>query len=447
MKEVTRSGISRLDKGDLIEKASQWKVGLEHCGIKNDIISVLYENDMFKRIRTETQKEGHVRVINSGRLGYYSYYGDMPILDHVIESAVYSSHYGQPCSFHFQGPSNKYQSPLIFDKKVAELEVEDLKHLCNAFTKYLKDKESNISCNVTFDVKINSTQIMNSEGLDIHYGKTRFYTAAWMKRNFNGRIASNYDSNQSTCLDNVNCLADSMLQEINWSANEVTLSSMKDSWNVILSPSVLSLLITNLVIAPTPYYGTQTPDNTAHTDYIRKTVDRRVTIYDDGISDWMIGSAPFDDEGTPTQITYILHNGVYKDSITDLQTSTAQNVKPTGNGRRMRGQIVPFNNNLIMKGASEKTFDEIVDDIHDGIYIGLATVSCNQGGDFFMIAKKAYKIENGKIIGLIKNGFYAVGNVNDLFNNIVIISKNIKLTKFDMHLPYIHFSNVKVVLG
>src|SRR3546814_4340869 len=63
-----------------------------------------------------------------------------------------------------------------------------------------------------------------------------------------------------------------------------------------------------------------------------------VTIVDDGTLDGRRGSLNIDDEGTPTQCTTLIEDGVLTGYMQDTLNARLMGARPTGNGRRERSE-------------------------------------------------------------------------------------------------------------
>ena len=59
-----------------------------------------------------------------------------------------------------------------------------------------------------------------------------------------------------------------------------------------------------------------------------------VTVIDDGTLEGRRGSLSVDDEGTPTQRTVLIEDGILKNTLKDRLNARLLKQKPTGNGRR-----------------------------------------------------------------------------------------------------------------
>ncbi|MDJ0920655.1 MAG: metalloprotease TldD [Henriciella sp.] len=131
-----------------------------------------------------------------------------------------------------------------------------------------------------------------------------------------------------------------------------------------------------------------------------------VTVIDDGTIDARRGSLSIDDEGTPTNRTVLIEDGVLKGYMQDRQNARLMGVAPTGNGRREAydATIMPRMTNTIMMGGNHEP-DEIVASIKRGIWavdFGGGQVDITSG-NFVFQCTEAYLVENGKVVAPVKN--------------------------------------------
>lgn len=154
-----------------------------------------------------------------------------------------------------------------------------------------------------------------------------------------------------------------------------------------------------------------------------------VTVVDDGTIDKRRGSLSIDDEGTPSQRTVLIEDGILRGYMLDRMNARLMNMKPTGNGRResFAHQPLPRMTNTVMI-AGDKSFDEIISSVKKGIYA--SSFSGGQvditSGKFVFSASEAYLIENGKISTPIK-GATLIGNGPDVLKKVKMIGNDFKL--------------------
>jgi PmbA protein len=96
--------------------------------------------------------------------------------------------------------------------------------------------------------------------------------------------------------------------------------------------------------------------------------------------------------------------------------------------------------------TGEAAFDEMVQDIKEGLVIE-QLMGAEQGnvlgGDFSGNVLLGYKIENGKIVGRVKNTMVS-GNVYQVLKNIAALGKEAKWVGGMARLPHIYCPSVAV---
>ncbi|HUQ09384.1 MAG TPA: metalloprotease TldD [Steroidobacteraceae bacterium] len=153
------------------------------------------------------------------------------------------------------------------------------------------------------------------------------------------------------------------------------------------------------------------------------------TIVDDGTLSRRRGSLNIDDEGTPTQCTTLIENGVLKGYLQDKMNARLTGTRSTGNGRResFAHITLPRMTNTYMRpGKSDP--GEIIASVQKGIYavnFGGGQVDITSG-KFVFSASEAYLIENGKLGAPIK-GATLIGNGPDVLTRVSMVGNDLKL--------------------
>ena len=154
-----------------------------------------------------------------------------------------------------------------------------------------------------------------------------------------------------------------------------------------------------------------------------------VTVVDDGSIDNRRGSLTVDDEGTPTERTVLIEDGILKGYMQDRLNARLMGVAPTGNGRResFAHAPMPRMTNTFMENGSEDP-GEILRSVKSGIYaksFGGGQVDITSG-KFVFSCTEAYKIENGKLGAPIK-GATLIGNGPDALTRVKAIGNDFAL--------------------
>jgi TldD protein len=153
------------------------------------------------------------------------------------------------------------------------------------------------------------------------------------------------------------------------------------------------------------------------------------TVVDDGTIPSRRGSINVDDEGTPTQRTILIENGILKGYLQDRLNASLMSMPVTGNGRRESYAHIPMprmTNTFMLAGVSEP------EDILRSVKKGLYAVSFGGGqvditnGKFVFSASEAYLIEDGKLTDPVK-GATLIGNGPDVLTRVSMVGRDLKL--------------------
>jgi len=140
-----------------------------------------------------------------------------------------------------------------------------------------------------------------------------------------------------------------------------------------------------------------------------------VTVVDDGTLPDRRGSLTVDDEGTPTNRTVLIEDGVLVGYMQDRLNARLMGAKPTGNGRRQSYGHAPMprmTNTVMLAGTA--TPEEMIRSVRRGLYavnFGGGQVDITSG-KFVFSASEAYLIEDGKVTAPVK-GATLIGNGPD----------------------------------
>ena len=161
----------------------------------------------------------------------------------------------------------------------------------------------------------------------------------------------------------------------------------------------------------------------------QKVAADEITVVDDGTLDRRRGSLNVDDEGTPTQCTTLIENGILRGYIQDKLNARLMGMPATGNGRResFAHMTLPRMTNTYMRAGSRAP-EEIIASVDKGLYavnFGGGQVDITSG-KFVFSASEAYLIENGKIGAPVK-GATLIGNGPDVLTRVSMVGSDMRL--------------------
>lgn len=153
------------------------------------------------------------------------------------------------------------------------------------------------------------------------------------------------------------------------------------------------------------------------------------TIVDDGTLASRRGSMNIDDEGTPSQYTVLIENGVLQGYMQDKLNARLMGMPPTGNGRRESYAHLPMprmTNTYMLPGPHDPA--EIIASVDRGLYavnFGGGQVDITSG-KFVFSASEAYLIEKGRITRPVK-GATLIGNGPEVLTQVSMVGNDLKL--------------------
>jgi len=161
----------------------------------------------------------------------------------------------------------------------------------------------------------------------------------------------------------------------------------------------------------------------------QRVASTSVTIVDDGTLHNRRGSLTIDDEGTPTEKTILIENGILKNFMQDRLNARLMNTKSTGNGRRESYQhvVLPRMRNTMMLNG-KYTQEEMIKSVDKGIFavsFGGGQVDITSG-KFVFNCTEAYEIINGKIGSPIK-GATLIGDGPSILKEVSLVGNNMML--------------------
>jgi TldD protein len=155
----------------------------------------------------------------------------------------------------------------------------------------------------------------------------------------------------------------------------------------------------------------------------------KVTVVDNGLMPGRRGSLNVDDEGTPTQETVLIENGILKGFLSDKLNSRLMGMPNTGSGRRESYHHIPMprmTNTYMLNG------EDMPEDIIKSVKRGLYAVNFGGGqvditnGKFVFSASEAYLIEDGKVTRPVK-GATLIGNGPEALKYVSMVGNDLAL--------------------
>ncbi len=411
--------------------------------VSSEEMPVQFEANRLKNIQSKQSSSIALRIIKQGKIGYAATTepGDSQSL---VNNAVETAQFGMPADFQFPSLAS-YPQIEVFDPEVESVSIDKMVELGEELIAAVREHTPDIVCEAGVTRGIISVRIINSRGGEASYQKSIFSLGV------GGTLIRGTDmlfvgESQSSChpiLDS-KAITGVVLHQLELAKNQASVPGRP--MPVIFTPDgVAHALISPLIAA---FNGKVVLEGASPigNKLGQPVFDRKLSLWDDPTITYRPQSRPCDDEGIPSQRTPLIKEGVVDNFLYDLQTAALAKTQSTGNGSRGHGGLLAPSPSAFIIGTGDTTFDEMVRDIKEGLIIE-QLMGAGQGnilgGDFSGNVLLGYKIENGKIVGRVKNTMVS-GNIYQALKEIAAIGREAKWVGGFLQTPHLYCPSLSV---
>ena len=413
--------------------------------VSSEETQVQFEANRLKHIQSKQSNSVALRITRQGKIGYATTteLGDSQALVNMAEE---TAGFGMLAKFEFP-PLSSYPQVEILDPEVESVPIEKMIRLGEGLINTVKTHTPDIVCEGGVTKAVISVRIMNSRGGQANYTRSSFSLG------IEGTLIRDTDmlfvgESESSChpISQSEAVTEVVLQQLELAKDQASVSSQL--LPVVFTPNgVASALISPLMAAfngKTVLEGASPIGNKVG----QQVFDQKLWLWDDPTIAYRPGSRPCDDEGVPSQRTPLIEQGTVTSFLYDLQTAALAHTQSTGNGSRSRGGLPAPSPSAFIIAPGSTTFDEMVNDIKEGLVIEWlmgAEQGNILGGDFSGNVLLGYKVENGKIVGRVKNTMVS-GNVYQVLNQIAAIGSDARWVGSFLQTPHLYCPSLSVAV-
>ncbi len=406
-------------------------------------LPVEFEKGEIKQITLANYPEIGLRILKNGRIGF-SYGTSLKHRSAIVREAIRSIKGGPVVKFDFPGPS---VLPRV-DNYDANLEQDRLKDLMRDSSKVIRwfKKKGLVDVVGCYSaVIINSIDIINSKGLDVHFKQTGviFSCSLMLEGSGTGPVVYNYYSTYRPLdAEQLNKLYETYLlgkKQVDAPTRKMKVIFAPTSMNTINWRVASAISGQSLIDKITPLEQ-KLGEQIAHKD---------LTLIEDPHKKDSPFSRPFDDEGVPTRVIPIIERGIFKNFIYDIRTAMMLGTESTGNGYKLGmwgGDITtpvnPYPRHLVFQ-PGDVDLEEMIRSIDEGILLEEENGAHSgniPAGEFSINVGLGYYIKDGVLQGRTRDTMIS-GNIYELFKNLLMVSRNVDSNGQ----PWLLFDNVSVV--
>jgi PmbA protein len=428
---------------DLLNRLMSQAEQAEVVEIESEDTMVGFEANRLKSSRVDETQGVAVRVVKNGRLGF-SASSDRSAIDKLVTNALESAAYGDPVALRFPGA---HDAPRVdtFDETISQLPVSGLVEMGQEMLDIILEAEPDAQISVELRRGVQHISLRNSAGTQIAFDRSPLSIQLEVARVRGDDVLLLFEMTGVTLwADEHRVRAQDLADRLRQAKTAATLRSGR--MPVLFSPTgalalglplMLGLNGKNVYTRNSPMVG----------KLGEKLFDTKITVVDDATLHGRFGSAPYDDEGLAHRPVTLVQEGVLRSFFWDLKTAAQAGVDSTGHGSRgLFNPPSPSPTNLLIQ-AGETPLAEMLAGVKEGL---LADVPLGLGqgnvisGAFSNNLGLAFKIENGEIVGRVKDVSIA-GNIYDLLQDVSAVSQEVEWIYNNFRAPYILLPDMNVV--
>lgn len=429
---------------EILIQAKEAAEEAEVFSVSSEETQVHFETNRLKHLQTKQQTSVALRLIRQGRLGY-AITTNPDDRSNLVDNAVETSRFGMTAKFELPS-ANSYPQIEIFRADVESVPIETMVALGEGLIARITQHTPGIICEAEVTKGVVSVRLLNSRGGQVEYRKSYFSFG------IEGNLTKDTDmlfvgDSASSCQPVLEpgIVTDTVLQQLEMAKNQATVPTK--SLPVIFTPhGVASALVMPLLAA---FNGKTVLEGASPIGHKlgEMVFDRKLQLWDDPTVDLRPSSRPCDDEGVPSQRTTLVEAGRVASFLYDLQTAALANTRSTGNGSRGHGGLPAPAPSAFVIAPGDATFDDMINDIREGLVVE-QLMGAGQGnilgGDFSGNVLLGYKVENGKIVGRVKDTMVS-GNVYQVLKEIAALGCEARWVGGFLQTPHIYCPSLSVV--
>lgn len=422
----------------VLQVATQRADSAEVYYLSSEDTPIEFENNRLKALQTKALRGVALRVICKGKLGFASS-TDLSRLDDLVAAAVETAQIGDTAEFEFASnlqlttPQSNYTPPKTQELvAVGDRLIEQVHHY-----------NPEILVDVSFHVRSGRVVILTSQGV---YAER---TSQINSVSLSGNLVRGEDFLQAYASDvardappDWDRILERLLQKYRWAENTASITS--GSFPVLFTPHAAARTLASLFDSVLSGQAVVQKASPLADKVGQNLFDPRLTLFEDPSQ----GPARcgFDDEGTPTTRKTLINQGRVEGFYWDRRWAARAGGKSTGNGFR-GGLSRPSPDLVNLFIAPGKTpYSELIADMEEGLIVDQvlgAGQSNRLAGEFSVNLDLGYKVEQGEIVGRVKNTMIA-GNIFEAFQHLVDLSDRAEWVGGGACLPGILFKQLGV---
>jgi PmbA protein len=375
---------------------------------------VFFEANRLKQLESSESEGTALRVWRGGCPGLAVAYGPVDPQT-LVEKAIALSLLNPP-----ETPELNEARTQIAEPVGKTLPVETLVEVGKKAIAEIRTAYPEVLCSGELECEEDQTILLNSKGLYCEHQDTAisyYFGVEWIRGE---DFLAVYDGEYSREKINPTQIVEQILQRLVWAKDNALSPTGKVP--VLFTPNAATMLWGTVIAAlngkriledSSPW--SQKLGESVLSELLTFSQDPKFIPYD----------CPFDDEGTPTRALTLINQGKIEQFYSDRTIARSLGHSPTGNGFRpgLGGYPTPSLVNCIIE-SGQGSLPELISQMGNGLVIDqILGGGPDISGDFSINVDLGYRIENGEIVGRVKDTMVA-GNVYTILKQILALGSD-----------------------
>ncbi len=375
---------------------------------------VFFEANRLKQVETNQSLGTALRLWYRGRPGLTVAYGNVPP-EEIVQRAIALSYLNQPEAVELAPPHHTQ-----FANLGEVLSPEVLVEWGNETIAYVRDIYPEVMCSGDWECDTETTILINTQGLDCRYTDTTlscYLSAEWVRGDDFLSVSDGQTQRGSLQPDK---LAQQIIQRLSWVKDHnvppphhrVPIIFTAKAADMLWGTVQAALNGKRILEKSSPWVGKNG----------QLVTSPLLTLSQDPLAGPY--SCPFDDEGNLTQPLVFIENGILKNFYCDRTTAINLNTTTTGNGFRpsLGSYPTPGLYNFLIKTGTF-TLQELITNLDDGLIIDQILGGGGISGDFSINVDLGFRVQNGEVIGRVKDTMVS-GNVYTALKQLIALGSD-----------------------
>ena len=420
---MSPAALGGVDLERLLERATKVSQDAEVFHVQYKDEPVLFEANQVKLVETRESSGVALRIIKDGRIGFSST-SDSKNTDRLITQVLETAPFGPEARLGF--PQRGSFSPIeVYDPQTESFPLEDMADLGQTAIDRLRGHSPDLVCDASVTKSAITVTILNSRGGYATYTKSVFSVFV------HGTIVNDDDmlfvsDGRSSCrpLLDTSEIVESIKDQLELSRNIVpapvgqppVVFTPRGFAGAILSPLLSAFNGKTILQGASPLVG----------KVGERLVDERFSLWDVPTFPYAPASRMCDDEGVPSRELSLVDKGVISSFFYDLQTAAQAGTESTASAHRGLNTLPTPGSSVTIVGEGDVSYQGMLSDMKNGLVVERllgAGQSNILGGDFNANVLLGYRVEEGSVIGRVKNTVIS-GNVYTVLKEIQAIEKD-----------------------